>query len=148
MDAVKRDFVVDAGRARLSATNQPLDIQDVACVEVAFFLLGEEFLDFSIFLVENIVFTFTENLVETLDKQQEARHFLVAYGNVSTGFVGHVHLVTLRHESLNGSTHRNHVVVGVRREHDDTLRERRGTLRTIGVVGIRLTTGPACNRML
>ena len=148
MDAAERNFVVDAGRASLSATNQTLDVQDVARVEVAFFFLREEFLDFSIFFVENIVFSFAENLMETLDKQQEARNFLVADGNVSTRFVSHVNFVTLRDESLNRSTHRNHVVVGVRREHDNALRERRCSLRTMGVVGIRLTAWPARNRML
>ncbi len=80
--------------------------------------------------------------------QEVAHHILVAYGNVARGFVCHVYVVALIDEAFESAAHRNHVVVGVGREHNHTLGVGGGTLRARGVVGIGLAAGPAGNGVL
>ncbi len=47
-----------------------------------------------------------------------------------------------------GSTHRDDVIIGMRREHYDTFGIRKCPFRTIGIIGIRLTSRPTCDSVL
>ena len=62
--------------------------------------------------------------------------------------VGDVHVVVLLNESADGATHRDYVVVGVRREYYHALLCGQRTLRTVGVVGVRLAARPSGDGML
>ena len=146
--AIERNLAEGAGRTGFATTDETLDGQDVARVEIAFFLLGQEILDFSILRVDHLVLAFAKDLVEAIDEMHEAGYLLIAHSNIARCLIGHMHLVSLCHESLQRATHRDDIVVGMRREDDHTLRERLRTLRTIGVVGIGLTTRPASDGML
>ena len=78
----------------------------------------------------------------------ETRYLFIAHSNVSTRLVGHMNLMSLRHQALNGAAHRNNVIIGMRREHHNTLRIGLRTLWAIGVVGIRFSTRPARDGVL
>ena len=64
----QRDVVVRAGRACLAAADKALDGQDVACVDVAVLLLAQELADFLVLLVDDLVVTVVEQLVEAVDE--------------------------------------------------------------------------------
>ena len=68
-------------------------------------------------------------------------YLLVAYGNITGSLVSHMHIMML-------VAHGDHVIIRVRTEYDHFLRIRVSTLRTIGIVGVRLATRPSGNRML
>ena len=59
-----------------------------------------------------------------------------------------MHIVVLLNQSADGSTHRNHIIIRMRREYDYSLREWVGTLRTIGIVGIWLSAWPSGDGVL
>ncbi len=54
----------------------------------------------------------------------------------------------LLYQSANGATHRDDIIVGMRREHNDALGVGQRTLRTSAVVGIRLAAGPSGDGVL
>ena len=56
--------------------------------------------------------------------------------------------MSLLNQTTDGSTHRDHIIIRMRREDNHTLREWFCTLRTISIVGIRFTTRPASNSVL
>ena len=60
------------------------------------------------------------------DKAQGPCQGLVRYGIGSGDLVGHMHLVTVLNKAAQGAPHPDHVVIGVRREHEDALREDAG----------------------
>ena len=59
-----------------------------------------------------------------------------------------MHIMMLVAQTTQGSAHGDHVIIRVRTEYDHFLRIRVSTLRTIGIVGVRLATRPSGNRML
>ena len=146
--AIERNLAEGAGRTGFATTDETLDGQDVARVKIAFLLLGQELLDFSILRVDHLVLAFAKDLVEAIDEMHKAGYLFIAHGNIARRLVGHMHFMSLCYESLQRATHRDDIVVGVRREDNHTLRERLRTLRTIGVVGIGLATWPASDGVL
>ena len=105
VNVVERNVVVCAGCASLTAANQTLDGQDVACVGIAVLLLLEELLDLLVFVLDDLVLVAIEDLVEAVDEVHEACNLLVAHSDVTAGLVGNVHVVTLLHQSTDGATH-------------------------------------------
>ena len=148
VNMVERNLVVGAGCACLTTTDESLDGAHVGSIDVAFFLFGKEFLDVLIHLLDGFIFLVVEDLVETIYEVHETCYLFVVNGDVARCFVGNMQVVTLVNKSLDCSTHRDNVVVGVRREHNNTLWEWLCTLRTICVVGIRLSAWPSCNGVL
>ena len=105
MTAVQRNLIIGTSRTSFSTSDKSLDGKDIACVDIAFFFVEQEVLDFSIFFADNLVATFFEQLVESVDKVHEAYYFFIAYGNVSRGFVSNVYFMTLLNEAADSSTH-------------------------------------------
>ena len=79
---------------------------------------------------------------------QEADYFFVTYGNVTGSFVSHVYVMLLFYQAADCTTHGDYVIIGMRREYDDTFRIRFRTFGTIGIVRIRFTTRPSGDGML
>ena len=75
-------------------------------------------------------------------------HHVIVYGHIARGLVGHVHVVSLLDQAYERSAHRNHVVVRMRREYYNPLRERKRSHGAGAVVGIRLASRPAGNGVL
>ena len=145
---VERNAVVGAGCASLATTDKALDGAHLLGIHIARTLLGEELLDVAVHLLYHLVLAVAEELVEAVDEVHEACYLLVAHSNVARCLVGDVHVVVLLNESADGATHRDHVIVGVRREYYHTLLCRQRTLRTVGVVGVRLAARPSGDGML
>ena len=135
-------------RASLSSTNQSLDSQDVLRIHITLFLRCKERLDFLILLDNHLVFRITEELVETIDKVHETSNFLIANGNITTRFVSNMYFMTLRHQSLNGSSHGNDIIIRMGREYQYTFGEWSCTFWSIRIIRIRLSAWPSRNRML
>ena len=76
------------------------------------------------------------------------QHHVIVDGKVSGCLVGHVHVVSLMHQSDECSSHRDYVIVRVRGEDQHLLRERCGFHRPCRVVCVRLSSRPAGNRVL
>ena len=76
------------------------------------------------------------------------QHHVVVHGHVARGFVSHVHVVTLLHEADERAAHRDHVVVGMRREDDHPFGEGRRRHGTRRVVGVGLAARPARDGVL
>ena len=110
---VERNVVVGACRAGFAAADEPLDVAHVERVDVTLFLFGQELLDVLIHFLDDLILVANEDLVESIDEMHEAGHFLVVDGNVSTCLISYMQVVALFDQSLNGSTHRDNVVVGV-----------------------------------
>ena len=123
MTVIQRDIIVCTCSACLATANQSLDGQDVACIHVTVFLLLQVFTDFSIFVIDDLVFAVVEDLVEPVDEVQEADNFFIAYGNVT-------------------------VIIGMRREYDHAFGIGLCTFRAIGVVCVRLAARPSGDGML
>ena len=102
---VERNLIIGAGSASLTTANQSLDGQDVAGIEIALLLVGEEFLNLLVLLRDNAVLGISENLVEAVDEVHESCYLLVAYSDVTRCFVSHVNLVLLLNQSADSTTH-------------------------------------------
>ena len=79
---------------------------------------------------------------------QETNHFLIPYCNVTRCLISYMHFMFLLYQTANGTSHRNHVIIRMRRKYDNTFRERFGTFGTIRIVSIRFSTGPSGNSVL
>ena len=148
MNTVQRNLVEGTCCASLATTNQALDGQDVAGIEVTLLLVGEEFLNLLVLLRDNAVLRISENLVETVDEVHESCHLLVAYSDVARCLVSHVNLVLLLNQAADGATHRDNVIVWVRREDNHLLWEWLRTLWAISIVSVRLATRPSGDGVL
>ena len=148
MTVIQRDIIVCTCSACLATANQSLDGQDVACIHVTVFLLLQVFTDFSIFVIDDLVFAVVEDLVEPVDEVQEADNFFIAYGNVTGSFVSYMHVMFLLYQTTDGASHGDNVIIGMRRKYDHTFWIGLCTLRTIGVVSIRLAARPSGDGML
>ena len=140
--------VVGAGCACLTATDESLYGAHLRRVDVGRTLLCEEVLDVSIHLLYHLVLVVAEQLVISVDEVHEACHLLVAHSDVARGLVCHVHVMVLLNEAADGATHRDDVVIGMRREHYHALLCRHGTFRAIGVISVGLAAGPSCDGVL
>ena len=59
-----------------------------------------------------------------------------------------MHIVLLLHQSSDGTTHRDDIIVGMRREDDDALGIRQSPFGTETVIDPRLATGPSGDGVL
>ena len=76
---VEEDVIVSTCRAGFAAAYQAFDGQDVARVDVAVFLLLQELAYLGVFVGDHLVFAVVEELVEAVDKMEEADDLFVAY---------------------------------------------------------------------
>ncbi len=111
---VERYLVVGAGRACLTTTNQTLDGAHLDGIHVAVLLLSQESLDILVHLLDDLILVVDKQLVEAIDEVHEASHLLVVDGDVARCLVADMHVVTLVDEALDGSAHRDDIVVRVR----------------------------------
>ena len=148
MTVIQRDIIVCTCSACLATANQSLDGQDVACIHVTVFLLLQILADFGIFVVDNLVLAVVEDLVEPVDEVQETDNFFIAYGNVTGSFVSHMHVMFLFYQTTDGTSHRDNVVIGMRREYDHAFGIGLCTFGAIGVVCVRLAARPSGDGML
>ena len=78
----------------------------------------------------------------------EAAHLLIPHGDIARGLIGHMHIVLLLHQSSDGSSHGDDIVVRMGREHHHPFRIGFGTLRTGRIVYIGLSTRPSRDGVL
>ena len=148
VNTLQRYIVIRRSGARFTTTDKTFNGKNVARIADTVFLLFEESLYFFVLLLDNRVWVATENLVKAIDEVHKANHFFIANSDVTRRLVSHMHLMTLFNQSAKRSTHRDNIVVGVRREDNHTLRIGCCTFRTIGIIGIRLATRPSCDGVL
>ena len=148
MAVIQRNIVIGAGGACFTTTDQTFDSQDVTSIHVTVFLILQVVTDFRIFFVDNLVFAVVEDLIEAVDEMQEADYFFIAYGNVTGGFVCHMHVMFLLYQAADGATHGYNVIIRMRRKHNDALGIWLRAFGTIGVVCIRFSTRPAGDGVL
>ena len=142
------NLIVCRSCTSFSTTNQSLNSQDITCIHISFFLLAQELFDFRIFVTDSFVLVAIKQLVESIDEMHETNHFFITYGNVSRSFIRYIYFMSLLYQTTERTSHRNHVIIWMRREYYHTFREWFSTFRTISIVCIRLTTRPSGNSML
>src|SRR3712207_7384060 len=59
-----------------------------------------------------------------------------------------MNVVTLLYQAAQSATHGDYIVIGMGREHDYPLGEWLGTLGSIGIIGVGLSTRPSRNSVL
>ena len=141
-------IVISTGRTGFTTTNQTFDSQNVTTVHITIFLLFQEITYFCIFLIDNLICTVIEELVESVDEMHETNYFFVANGDITGSFVSYVYFMFLLYQTTKRTTHRNNVIIRMRRENDYTFRIRFCTFRTVGVISIRFATRPSGNGVL
>ena len=142
------DTTILTSQSCLSATNQTFQSENLFGVEIAFFFVFDKVLHPLVAVLDHLVGAVGEDGVETIDEVHETSYLFIPHGDVARGLIGHMHIVLLLHQSSDGTTHGDHVVVGVGREHDNAFGIGLGTLRTRGVVYVGLATGPSRDGVL
>ncbi|SRR5260221_7499796 len=89
-----------------------------------------------------------KDFVKVFYKIGKANSILIKYGDVSRRLIGHVDLMPLVDQTDKRTAHGNDVVIGMGTENDCALGKGFCALRTMGVVGIRLSSRPSANSML
>ena len=85
----------------------------------------------------------------SIAKEREiADHLLITHGDIARGLVGYMHIVPLHHQAAEGTSHRDHIVIGVWAKNKHPLLSRQGTLRPIRVIGIGLAPWPTGDGVL
>ena len=148
MDMILGDMVIAAGISGLAATDQSLHGEDGLIVPIPLFLLLQVTHDFTIADLDDLVGAIGEELVETVDEVHIKPHLLIRHSNIARCLIGYMHIVLLLHQSSDGASHRDHIVVGVGGEDDHTLGVGLGPLRTGAVVNVRLAAGPSGDGVL
>ena len=99
-------------------------------------------------MLDNLIAAISKNGVETVDEVHESANLLVAHGDITRCLVGNMHIVVLLHQSADGATHRDDVVVGVGREHDDSLGIWGSALGSGAIVDVGFATRPSGDGVL
>ena len=126
------------GGLGLGAADRRLDVQQLARFGLPLHFTGDK----TFHLIETIRETQFTHRIELLQDD------IVVDGEIARRLVGHVHVVPVVDQTDEGAAHRNHVVVGVRREDQHLFGKglrRNGPRR---VVGVGLAARPAGNGML
>ena len=144
----QRNVVVSTSCARFATADQTFDGQDIACIHIAVFFVFQEFTDFGVLFTDHLIFTVYKDLVESVDEMHEANYFFIAYGNVSRSLVSYMDFMFLFYQAADRTTHRDHIVIGMRRKYDYSFRIWFCTFRTICVVCFRFTPRPSGNGVL
>ena len=76
------------------------------------------------------------------------QHNIIIHSHIARCLVGHMHIVAVFNESVEGATHRDYIVIGVRREDNNPLGEGGGAHGACAIVGIGFTAGPSCDGVL
>ena len=142
------DTVVFAGQTGLAATDQTFESQYLLVVEVALLLILDECLDSLVRVLDDLVAAIGKDGVESIDEMHKSANLLVAHGDITRCLVGNMHIVVLLHESADGATHRDDVVVGVGREHDDSLGIWGSALGSGAIVDVGFATRPSSDGVL
>ena len=79
---------------------------------------------------------------------QEADYFFVAYSDVTRCLISYMYFMFLLYQTADSATHRDHIVIRVRREYNNTFWERFCTFGAIRIIRIRFTAGPTGDRVL
>ena len=95
MDTAKWNLIVCTGGTCFTTADEPFDDTDIFCINITIFFVAQILAYFLIFILDDLIFTFVEYLVEPIDKMQEAHYFFVTYRNVSRSFIGDMHLMPL-----------------------------------------------------
>ena len=148
MNLLLRHTIVFAGDAGLATTNQSLQGQHVLVVGLIFLLALQELLHLLVFVTHHLVLAVGKELVETIDEVHEATNLLIAYGNVARSLIADVYVVALLHQTTDGSSHRDDIVVGMRSKDSHTLGIGKSSFGTLGVVGIGLSARPTGDGVL
>ncbi len=148
VDVLAVDTIVFAGQTGLAATDQTFESQYLLVVEVALLLILDKRLDSLVRVLDNLVAAVSKDGVETVDKMHESVYLLVANGDIARCLVGNMHIVVLLHESADGATHRDDIVVGVGREHDDSLGIWGSALGSGAIVDVGFATRPSGDGVL
>jgi hypothetical protein len=78
----------------------------------------------------------------------ESANLLIAHSDIARCLVGNMHVVVLLHQSADGSTHRDDIIVGVGREHDNSLRIWSSTLWAGAIVDTWFAARPSGDGVL
>ena len=80
---IQRNAAVRTGQTGLTTPDQSFYRQNIPCIQITGFLLGQEFPDFCILLIDHLILALVEELIETINEMQESDHFLIAHGYIS-----------------------------------------------------------------
>ena len=147
MNMVGRQPHVAAGGSGFSAADKGFQVEYLACVLVAGFLLGEKTRIFLILAFYKVASRGVQ-LFETADEIHKTDYLVVAYCDAPAGLVGDMYVMPLFDQAGKRAAHRDDIVVGVRRENKHVLGVGIGSLGTVGIVGIGLSAGPTRDGML
>ena len=148
VDMLAIDTIILTSQTSLTTTDESLQTQNLFVIKIALFLVLDKCLHYLIAVLDHLVAAIGKNGVETIDEVHEAAHLLITHGNIARGLIGHMHIVMLLHQSADGTTHGDDVIIGMGREHDNPFRIRCGTFRTRRIIDTRFTTRPTCNGVL
>ena len=138
---------IAASCSSLTTADKRLEVENLAGVVVAHLLVVEEVHVLIILLVNHLIFRHVHEFV-AFHEVHEAYYLLVANSDTTASLISHVYIVTLFDKTLESTTHRNYVIIWVRREDYDIFGEWISALRTVGVVCIWLATWPSCDGVL
>ena len=150
MEMVVWHAATPTGIRRFDPTNQTLDLLDFRDIHFTGALLSQDvghppFQRFSLGRAES------KRRIKMCHKVRETKRFAVEDRDVSRGLIGHVHFVSLIDQSDERSAHGDYVVIGMRAEDEDSLREDL-VGRPIDITGPlssgRLAAGPPRDRAL
>ena len=113
VDMMAVDAVVLAGQTRLTSADQSFQTENLLIVEVALLLILDEGLHRLVGVLDDLVGTIGKDGVEAIDEMHETTHFLIAHSDIARSLVGHMHIVLLLHESTDGTSHRDDIIIGV-----------------------------------
>ena len=73
---------------------------------------------------------------------------IVMNSYITRGLICHMHVMTLLDKTDEGSSHGYDVIIRMRREYEDALRERIRRYRSCRIIGIRFSSRPSRNGVL
>ena len=148
MDMTAVNTIILTGQASLASTDKSFQTEHCFVVDITRLFALQEVPDGLVAIVDNLVGTTGKDHVKALDEVHEARHLFIANGNIARRLVSHMDVVVLLHQSTDGATHRDDIVVRMGREDNNTLWIGLGAFRTCRIVDIRLAARPTRDGVL
>ena len=111
MDVTAVDAIIGTGQSGLATADQSLKPQHRLIVQTALLFILEELFYCLVTMLDHFVASVGKDSVEAVDKVHETRDLLVTDGDIATGLISNMHVVSLLHQSPDSAAHGDDVVI-------------------------------------
>ena len=102
---VERNLIEGRCSTCLATADKSLNGTDILCVYVSFLLVLQEFLNFFVLRLDNLILLISKELIKAVDEVHETYNFLITYSDVTRCLVCYMNVMSLLYQTTKCTTH-------------------------------------------